>query len=81
MKKESNHLSKLRIFLKNLDYDFELRVHLFLCIIMVLMMCNIMATTICCDISRIRNKKEYDKILEKLEYLEQKLYHTDSNGF
>lgn len=73
MKKESNHLSKLRIFLKNLDFDFELRVHLFLCIIMVLMLGNILATTICCDISIIRNKKECDKILKKLEYLEQKV--------
>lgn len=81
MKKESNHLSKLRIFLKNLDYDFELRVHFFLCIIMVLMMCNILATTICCDIYRIRNKKEYNKFLQKLEQIEKKLERTDSNEF
>lgn len=77
MKKESNHLSKLRIFLKNLDYDFELRVHLFLCIIIVLMLGNILATIVCCDISRIRNKKECDKILKKIENLEQKLDHSD----
>lgn len=41
---------------------------------MVLMMCNILANTICCDICRIRNKKEFDKILEKLEHLEQQLH-------
>lgn len=76
-----NKLRKMKIFLQSLDYDFELRVHLFLCIIMVLMLGNILATTICCDIYRIRNRKECDKILEKLEHLEKKLEYKDSNVF
>lgn len=70
----------MRKFLQNLDCDFELRVQLFLCIIMVFMMCNILTTTICCDISRIRNKKEYNKILQKLEQIEKKLeVNNESN--